>query len=324
VCFVVYYHSLTVTHTHTHMLIPFSCTALIVFSLGPFTSLNELILNRVPPSTVEDIYSFRQRIHRLEVINSGIPELRKFLAPIKRKYWAHFKPMHIGISPSLHHVFPEYKDDSEHPSRSQSIDKNGALVTTGDDEADAYLKNCWLELTHLRLCNCGIARLDPSLHFLPHLKMLDLSHNDLSHVIHLHDCPNLTMLNLAHNRIRVLSNLSLVVGGIQRLNLSHNEISMLDGIENLRHLTKLDLSHNLIDDIGEVDHLVGLEELQELFLSGNPLAASRHTAGVSTAQEQHYRCEVFGCFMHDCSIQQRPLPLLDGTEMSVDEELKIK
>ena len=41
--------------------------------------LNELILDRVPPSIVEDIYSFRQRICRLEVINAGIPELRKLL-----------------------------------------------------------------------------------------------------------------------------------------------------------------------------------------------------------------------------------------------------
>jgi len=299
-------------------------TTLHVFSLDPFTSLNELILDRVPPSTVEDIYSFRKRICRLEVINAGIPELRKLLAPIKRKYWAHFKPMHIGVSPSLYHIFPEYRNDPQHPLCSPSMDKNGALKSTGDEDTDAYLRNCWLELTHLRLCNCGIARLDPSLHFLPHLKMLDLSYNDLSHVIHLHDCPDLAMLNLAHNRIRVLSNISLVVGGIQRLNLSYNEISMLDGIENLKHLTKLDLSHNLLDDVREVEHLVGLECLQELFLAGNPLAASRHTAAGTALQEQHYRCEVFGCFMHDCSLQQRPLPLLDGMEITVQEELKIK
>lgn len=277
-----------------------------VFSVEPFTSLSELILNRVPPSTVEEIYSFRQRLIRLEVVNSGIPELLKMLAPVKKKYWANFKPMRIG--------------ESSVASSSDSI------VAPDGAEAATFVGNCWQRLTHLRLCNCGIARLDPSLHFLPHLKMLDLSHNTLSFVTHLHDCPDLVLLNLAHNRIRVLSNLSLVVANIQRLNLSHNELAMLDGIEHLRQLTKLDLSHNLLDDLGEVELLVGLPQLQELYLAGNPLAegAQGAAAGSSKKQERRYRCSVFGCFMHDCSLQGRPLPLLDGLEMTVREEVQIK
>jgi hypothetical protein len=305
----------------------------------PFTSLEELVLNRVPPSTVEDIYSFRHRIYRLEVVNSGIPELIKLLAPgIKKKYWSHFKPMQIGISPALSHAFPELTPDSPppSPSRHATTGQHTARSTEGADmdadvgadvgaEAEAlYPHQCWQRLTHLRLCNCGIARLDPSLHFLPHLKLLDLSHNDLSHVTHLHHCPALNLLNLSFNRLSVLSNLHLVVANIQRLNLAHNLICMLDGISHLRHLVKLDLSHNLLDDPSELEHLVSLLDLRELYLEGNPMAASRHTAAGSARQEQMYRCEVFGHFMHDCSLQHRPLPLLDGREISPQEEVQIK
>lgn len=311
-----YWYFLAVTCPH-HIIIS------AVFSVQPFTSLHELVLNRVPPSTVEDIYSFRGQIYRLEVVNSGIPELIKLLAPIKQKYWGHFKPMLMGVADEAAVCRPG--GQSEGDKVSDTASRTSANTSTDTDPSTSlYQQHSWGRLTHLRLCNCGLARLDPSLHFLPRLRSLDLSHNSLHHITHLHDCSELSLLNLAYNRIRVLSNLHLVVGNVQKLNLSHNQIAMLDGVAQLKHLVKLDLSHNLIDDVSELEPLTELEGLRELILAGNPLACSRHTAGVTVAQETAYRCSVLGVFMHDCSLQGREVPGLDGVRMSTVEEATIK
>ena len=284
-----------------------------MFSVQPFPSLNELILNRVPPSMVQDIYHLRQHLYRLEIVNSGIPELIKVLVPIKFKYWRGFKPMRFGTGNDIMTLSPR--------SNASGAD-NISQVRSCDN---AYESHCWTQLTHLRLCNCGIARLDPSFHFLPHLKQLDLSHNDISGVIHLQDCTGLVLLNLSHNRIQVLSNLQHVIPNIQKLNLSHNSIAMLDGISQLHKLTKLDLSYNMLDDIHEVEQLVVLEDLEELFLSGNPISnASVSTTAQSSQQIKKYRCEIFGLFLHECALAQRPPPLLDGLEISSQEEFSIK
>ena len=235
-----------------------------MFSLEPFTSLHELILNRVPPSTISDIYTFRHQLYRLEIVNSGIPELIKLLAPnTPMKVWSKFKPMPMGLPSTDDVTIQEYKDPG-----SYNINTNlcsDVKMSAGDVHSPKnYNADSWQELTHLRLCNCGIDHLDPSLHFLPYLEQLDLSHNDISHIVHLHDCVNLSLLNISHNRIRVLSNLPLVISNIQRLNLSHNGIAMLDGIESLRQLIKLDISYNLLDDSNELDHLVSLSQLREV------------------------------------------------------------
>lgn len=173
------------------------------FTVDIFHSLRELYLNRCPPSTVLGIYNLRFQLNRLEVINSGISSLFEFLGP---QDW----------------------------DRSYSCDP---MLLPGDvvPIPDEYK---WHQVTNLRLSNCGVDRLDKCMHLFPNLEQLDISFNDISHVIHLQDSPLLSVLNISNNRISVLSNLNRVISNIRRLNLSNNCIESLDGLGFLESLER--------------------------------------------------------------------------------------
>jgi Leucine-rich repeat (LRR) protein len=249
-----------------------------VFSLEAFASLKELILNKCPPSTISDLYSFRKKLTKLEIICSGVPELSKLLAPIKSKYLKTFQPMILNDLPSP--MKPLY---------------------------------AWDHLTTLRLINCGITRLDASLHYLPALTHLDVSYNDLSHIIHLQDCHQLRVLNISHNRISVLSNLIWVIPGIERLNLSHNQVESLDGLGQLLQLERIDLSANKINDFHEMQSLSQLKLLTHLYLLGNAIAS-----------KPNYRLHVISQFLNDCSLDGRELPFIDGKMLSPKESYTLR
>lgn len=243
-----------------------------------YPALREVHLNRCPPSTVDDFYELRGKLLRLEIINSGIPALYKVLVPVRTKYLKQHKPLFLG-------------DERVLPPR-------------------AYI---WTKLKLLRLTNCGIAKMDASFHFMPYLSQLDISHNDISNIIHLQDCFELRILNASHNRISVLSNISRVIPNIVRLNLSNNMIESLDGLSKLTALEKLDLSNNHIDDFMEIEELVVLPHLHDLILEGNAISF-----------KASYRQSVFVLFVHDCSRFGKPFPLLDNTPITELESSYIK
>jgi Leucine-rich repeat (LRR) protein len=171
----------------------------------------------------------------------------------------------------------------------------------------------WNKLTHLRLTNCGLTRLDPSLHFLSALVSLDVSYNEISHIVHLHDCGSLRVFNISHNRISVLSNLIWVIPNIQRLNLSYNQIESLDGLDKLHQLQKLDVSHNRLSDFHEIQSLSRLRFLNNIYLLGNILAS-----------KPNYRLHVTSQFLNDCSLEGRELPYIDGKGLSEKESYTLK
>lgn len=240
--------------------------------MEPFPSLESLTLNRCPPSTVLDLYLFRNRLKKLEIINSGIPELSKILAPIKQRY-LQFPPL--------------------------------CLLGNHKEPSPSYV---WSKLVVLNLCNCGLTRLDSSLHLLPNLLQLDVSHNDIKHIIHLYHSVSLSTLNFSHNRVSVLSNLGLVIPNIKRLNLSHNMIESLDGIDKLYLLERIDLSYNRLNDFGEFSCLVKLAKLTHIYVSGNPIAS-----------RSNYRLHVLTQFLHESSLNGRNLPILDDICLSPEE-----
>ncbi len=209
-----------------------------VFSLYFFTNIQEIILNSCPPTTISDLSILSHKLKRLEIINSGIYELQQVFLPRNEQRFPNFQPMMMLAS---------------HEHR------------TPDE------KWVWNLLSLLRITNCGIIKLDSSLHYITQLSQLDLSHNKIVHLVHLYDCPNLKILNISFNRIRVLSNLIHVIPNICKLNLAYNNIESLDGLSNLLHLSKLDLSHNVIQDFNELQEISGLKSLSEVFLFGNPL-----------------------------------------------------
>lgn len=167
------------------------------FTVKDFVGIKQLHLYMCPPSTIDDLASIRIQLEVFQVINSGITNLGDILAPdVDRRVLKKFKPMILS--------------------------RESVTIPT-------HL--LWTKLRKLKMTNCGIAKLDGSLHFLSNVEQLDMSHNSISHVIHLQDCVQLSSLNMSFNRIVVLSNVSRVLGNIRYLNLSHNCIRSLDGID---------------------------------------------------------------------------------------------
>ncbi len=245
-----------------------------------FTKIHELHADMCPPSTIRGLFTLRQQLHSLIIINSGITDLSKILSPVEKKYLKKLNPL---ILPGTRMNLPE--------------------------------KYLWSNLTTLTLSNCGIAKIDQALHFFPAVKYLDLSHNSISHIIHLQDCISLKHINLSHNRIRVLSNLERVLGSVTRINVSHNEIESLDGIDKIYSLERFNAAHNVLDDFSEVQHLCRLPCLESLVLSDNPLA-----------DHVEYRLKVFHEFIQDGGVMMgnRSFPALDGKLLAPHEQKKLR
>ena len=254
------------------------------FAVDILPNLQVLKLDLCPPSTVKGIYNLRNVLQTLVVTNSGITHMSRTLAPFKKRIMRQLSPM----------IFPD----------------------TTFNIPPQFL---WSNLLTLKLSNCGISKIDESMHFFPSIEHLDLSHNTISHVIHLHDCIDLKFVNFSYNRIRVLSNLERVIGSVTIINLAHNEVESLDGLDRILSLEKLDLSYNKINDYAEVEVLCRLPNLEAVHLEGNPLAASQPTRG-------HYRIRVFRSFIAEGSVMSgdRPFPVLDNVPMTLKERRLFK
>ena len=160
-----------------------------------------------PLSTIEDLLSLRDRLRFLHITNSGIPDMQAALVPPDAKYVRRLPPMILAPT---------------------SARLSGRKTVSPGHE--------WTHLEVLRVVNCGVSCMDQTMHFMPQLMALDLSHNDITHVVHLQDCCFLAAINLSRNRIRVLSNLERVLGNVTKLDLSHNYIESLDGLDRLHSL----------------------------------------------------------------------------------------
>jgi hypothetical protein len=248
------------------------------FSVKLFPFLEEIILDMVPPSTITDLYQVHPTLKRLVVKNSGMSSLVTALAPFQRKHLKNLSPM---ILPDSNYSIPA--------------------------------KYLWTNLTALQLVNCGITRIDESLHFFPKLEYLDLSRNAICHIVHLQDCIDLRVLDLSHNRIRILSNLERVVGGLRCLSLVGNQIRSIDGLQKIYSLERVDITDNDIDDFAEVQHLCRLPNLSAVLLRGNPIAA----------EEQSYRMRVFREFIKTGAAamvqSNQAFPVLDGKDIAESE-----
>lgn len=290
------------------------------FNVSIFPSLTHVVLEMVPPSTVLDLYdTLRRQLEVLEVVNSGITDMSQVLAKganerfLQRRFMpmvlpGYHQPSQGKRSPNLLEPSASSSSASAPASPSSSFQPIAPLMNpipraSGWDDDDAALAESlsWPRVLLLRLRNCGIARMDQSLHLFPNAATIDLSCNDITHITHLHDCGNLVELNMSHNRVRVLSNLDRVLGNILILNLSHNAIQSLDGVAKLYSLQRFDCSFNKIDDVSETSQLSGLPCLEALSLHGNPIA-----------DLSNYRMQVL--------LHTRPrIPDLDGVAVTARE-----
>lgn len=140
-------------------------------------------------------------------------------------------------------------------------------------KSDARDDKSWPNLDHLNLSDNKLERIDTSIRLANNVKTLLLDQNQIKTIENLSCLPYLQTLSLCENQIMQLSDLHLELGGnLMHLNLSQNNLTSLRGFRKLFTLVKLDVSCNSIDDIDEVNHIAELPCLEEIILTGNPIA----------------------------------------------------
>lgn len=144
-------------------------------------------------------------------------------------------------------------------------------VHKNDIDNDKY----WHYLDTLNLSNNKINSIDTSLKLVKNLKTLILDQNNINTIENVACLPYLQTLSLCENNFTILNDLHLQLGGnLMHLNLSQNNITTLNGFQKLFTLIRLDISCNGIDDINQVDFIAKLPCLEEIILTGNPIAGT--------------------------------------------------
>ncbi|KAK1262984.1 hypothetical protein QJS04_geneDACA011860 [Acorus gramineus] len=137
-------------------------------------------------------------------------------------------------------------------------------------------------------CPCnGMILMDESLQLLPVVETLDLSRNRFAKVDNLCKCTKLKHLDLGFNQLRTIASLGEVTCPVVKVVLRNNALTSLRGIENLNSVEGLDLSYNIISNFSELEILVSLSSLNNLWLEGNPICCARW-----------YRAHVFSFLTH--------------------------
>lgn len=106
----------------------------------------------------------------------------------------------------------------------------------------------------------------------PNVKTINLNGNLLNTIEDLSPLSYLSHLSLSSNNITEVFDLHTKLGNVICLNLSSNKISNLEAFSKLFSLEMLDLGSNLVNNIDQLKHLSGLENMNYLVLSGNPVS----------------------------------------------------
>lgn len=106
----------------------------------------------------------------------------------------------------------------------------------------------------------------------PNVKTINLNGNLLNTIEDMSLLTHLSHLSLSSNNITEVFDLNTKLGNVTCLNLSSNKISDLEAFSKLFSLEMLDLGSNLVEDIDQLKHLSGLQNLNYLVLSGNPVS----------------------------------------------------
>lgn len=128
-------------------------------------------------------------------------------------------------------------------------------------------------LKEINFCSVNLGRIDDSIGLVPNTETLSLPGNHIDTIGNLQSLSNLRRLNLKGNKIVQCVDWHLKFGNVVTLNLAQNLIESLSGFQKLFCLVNLNLSCNRITEMNEVDHLSKLPYLENLLLTGNPLAS---------------------------------------------------
>ncbi|CAN1266768.1 Serine/threonine-protein kinase 11-interacting protein, partial [Linum perenne] len=145
----------------------------------------------------------------------------------------------------------------------------------------------WNKLTFVSCASNRLVLMDESLQLLPAVETLDLSRNKFSKVDNLRKCVKLKHLDLGFNHLRRIDPFRQVSCNLVKLVLRNNALTTLHGLENLKSLEHLDVSYNILSNFFELEVLLSLPSLCNLWLEGNPLCCARC-----------YRAQVFSYFQY--------------------------
>lgn len=106
----------------------------------------------------------------------------------------------------------------------------------------------------------------------PNVKTINLNGNMLNTLEDMSLLTHLSHLSLSNNNITEVFDLHTKLGNVICLNLSSNRISDLRAFSKLFSLEMLDLGSNSVTDIGQIQYLNGLQNMNYLVLSGNPVS----------------------------------------------------
>ncbi|KAJ1649667.1 hypothetical protein IWQ61_009317, partial [Dispira simplex] len=144
--------------------------------------------------------------------------------------------------------------------------------TTVDPTQDNTPGLPWGNLRYLVLVNDGIHTLpDPVALLLTTCVRLSLTHNRLDVVPEsLRQLVSLQALDLSFNTLSSVANVDTTLGNITHLSLRGNQLRDLTGLYKLWALEVLDVRDNQLESRDSLVRLVGLPQLRELWLAGNP------------------------------------------------------
>lgn len=132
----------------------------------------------------------------------------------------------------------------------------------------------WQQLEVADFSHNAIDSIDSSMMLLPKLRKLNLSSNQIGTLSNVNCLPYLSELSLSDNRLTECVDCHLQLGNLVSLDLSQNQLRSLEGFRKMYSLIRLDVSCNVIDEVDEVDSIAKLPCLEELLLTGNPVATT--------------------------------------------------
>lgn len=143
------------------------------------------------------------------------------------------------------------------------------LTECGGDCSNGFV---WNELKTINFSYNLLKNIDDSLEFTPWLQNLNLSHNRIVSVNAIKWLPHLKILDLSYNQLNHIPNFHVdTLKRLQILILTNNFIEDISGISRFDGLNELDLSENCILDHSALLPLSTLASLRFLNLQGNPL-----------------------------------------------------
>lgn len=139
------------------------------------------------------------------------------------------------------------------------------VIYTGDSHS-------WKKIVEANFSHNQIETIDEGVKLMPNIEHLTLNYNRIGALSNLTSLPHLSHLNLSANRFIEAIDFHMKLGNIRYIDLSLNSISSLQGFSKLYSLEGLDLTANQVSDLSEINHLSSLPCLENLILTGNPVA----------------------------------------------------